>query len=301
MRISDWRSDVALPICRDRGTCRRRCRGRDRSGRARRADRQGLRLHLLPRARRLATGRARLGRPVRIARHPGRWQHRGGRRCLPGRIDRRPERQGRGRLRRRHHAVLRQPARWRKGRGRRRLHPQPVGGRAMIQIQYRTQRLSMRFFMLMLVLFVVQVAFGMLLAVQHIDPALLAGTLNFNIARAEHLNLGIIWILSGFIGTILFIGPLLSGRELAAPWMIKFLFYALVAVTIWTVVAQGFASKGIAGWWMGEQWFKEGLEYLEAGRIADVVIMIGFSFLDRKRVGAGTSCAVRVDLGVRRI
>src|SRR3546814_986921 len=89
----------------------------------------------------------------------------------------------------------------------------------MIQIQYRTQRLSMRFFMLMLVLFVVQVAFGMLLAVQHIDPALLAGTLNFNIARAEHLNLGIIWILSGFIGTILFIGPLLSGRELAAPWM----------------------------------------------------------------------------------
>src|SRR3546814_846281 len=147
------------------------------------------------------------------------------------------------RLRRRHHAVLRQPARWRKGRGRRRLHPQPVGGRAMIQIQYRTQRLSMRFFMLMLVLFVVQVAFGMLLAVQHIDPALLAGTLNFNIARAEHLNLGIIWILSGFIGTILFIGPLLSGRELAAPWMIKFLFYALVAVTIWNVVAQGFASK----------------------------------------------------------
>src|SRR3546814_8938496 len=58
-----------------------------------------------------------------------------------------------------------------------------LGGRAMIQIQYRTRRLSMRFFMLMLVLFVVQVAFGMLLAVQHIDPALLAGTLNFNIAQ----------------------------------------------------------------------------------------------------------------------
>src|SRR3546814_11058931 len=128
----------------------------------------------------------------------------------------------------------------------------------MIQIQYRTQRLSMRFFMLMLVLFVVQVALGMLLAVQHIDPALLAGTLNFNIARAEHLNLGIIWILSGFIGTILFIGPLLSGRDLAAPWMIKFLFYALVAVPIWNVVAQGFASKGIAGWGLGQQWFQEG-------------------------------------------
>ncbi|HRO26856.1 MAG TPA: cbb3-type cytochrome c oxidase subunit I, partial [Luteimonas sp.] len=89
----------------------------------------------------------------------------------------------------------------------------------MIQIQYETQRLSMRFFMLMLVLFIVQVGFGMLIALQHIDPSLLAGKLTFNIARAEHLNLGIIWILAGFIGTILFVGPLLSKRELAAPWL----------------------------------------------------------------------------------
>src|SRR3546814_16160978 len=61
--------------------------------------------------------------------------------------------------------------------------------------------------------------------------------------------------------------------------MIKFLFYALMAVTIWNVVAQGFASKGIAGWWMVQPWFQEGLEYLEAGRIADLVILIVFSIL----------------------
>src|SRR3546814_16231983 len=91
----------------------------------------------------------------------------------------------------------------------------------------------------------------MRLAWQHIAPALLAGPLNFNIARAEHLNLGIIWILSGFIGTILFIGPLLSGRELAAPWMIKFLFYALVHVQLRNVVALGLASTGIAAGWRG--------------------------------------------------
>lgn len=149
----------------------------------------------------------------------------------------------------------------------------------MIRIQYQTQRLSMRFFMLMLVLFFVQVGFGLLLALQHYDPAILAGTLNFNIARAEHLNLGILWILSGFIGTILFVGPLLSRRELYAPWLIKFLFYALVAVTAWNVFAQSFAAKGVSGWWMGQPWLQEGLEYLEAGRGADVVILIGFSIL----------------------
>src|SRR5690606_32330862 len=108
----------------------------------------------------------------------------------------------------------------------------------MIRIEYKTQRLSMRFFMVMLVLFFLQTGFGLLLGAQHIDPTLLSGVLNFNVVRAEHTNLGILWILAGFIGTILFVGPLLSKRELAAPWLIKFLLLARVAVVLWPVVSQ---------------------------------------------------------------
>jgi len=148
-----------------------------------------------------------------------------------------------------------------------------------MEIQYKTQRLSMPFFMTMLVLFLAQLGFGLLLALQHIDPTLLAGTLNFNVARAEHVNLGLLWILSGFIGAILFVGPLLSKRELAAPALIKFLFVAFVAVVVWNICTQALAMKGIAGWWAGQPWLQEGLEYLEAGRAADVVIFIGFSIL----------------------
>lgn len=149
----------------------------------------------------------------------------------------------------------------------------------MILIQYETQRLALRFFMVMLVLFFFQAAFGLMLAAQHIDPALLAGTFNFNVVRSQHTNLGIIWVLSGFIGTILFVGPLLSKRELASPWLIKVLFYALLAVTVWNAFTQVLAQQGIAGWWMGQPMLQEGLEYLEAGRIADVVILIGFAIL----------------------
>ncbi len=149
----------------------------------------------------------------------------------------------------------------------------------MTRIEYKTQRLSLRFFMVMLVLFFFQTGFGLLLAAQHIDPTLLADTLNFNVIRAQHLNLAIFWVLAGFIGTILFVGPLLSKRELAAPWLIKFLFYALLAVVVWNLATQVLAQKGIAGWWMGQPLLQEGLEYLEAGRIADVVILIGFSIL----------------------
>lgn len=149
----------------------------------------------------------------------------------------------------------------------------------MIRIEYQTQRLSLRFFIVMLVLFFLQTGFGLLLVAQHIDPALLAGRLNFNVVRAEHTNLAIFWILCGFIGTILFVGPLLSKRELAAPWLIKFLFYALLAVVIWNIGTQALAQQGTAGWWLGQPWLQEGMEYLEAGRLADIVILIGFAIL----------------------
>jgi nitric oxide reductase subunit B len=148
-----------------------------------------------------------------------------------------------------------------------------------MQIQYATQRLSLRFFMLMLVLFLVQVAFGLILAVQHADPTFLAGTLNFNVVRAEHLNLGLLWIIAGFMGAIFFVGPLLSRRELAAPWLIKLLFWAFLLTVIWNFLSQGLAARGVAGWWAGQPWLQEGLEYLEAGRIADLVVLIGFSIL----------------------
>jgi nitric oxide reductase subunit B len=146
-------------------------------------------------------------------------------------------------------------------------------------IQYQTQRLSLRFFMLMLVLFLVQVGFGLILGVQQADPTFLAGTLNFTVVRAEHLNLGLLWILAGFIGAIFFVGPLLSKRELVAPWLIKFLFWAFLVTVIWNVLTQGLAMRGIAGWWEGQPWLQEGLEYLEAGRAADIVILIGFAIL----------------------
>ncbi len=149
----------------------------------------------------------------------------------------------------------------------------------MNQIQYETQRLSLRFFMLMLVMFLFQMSFGLLLAAQQADPTLLRGVLNFNVVRAGHLGLGILWVLSGFIGIILFIGPLLAKRELAAPWLIKFLFVVLVAIAIWNSIAQGFAMRGIAGWWMGQPWIQQGLEYLEAGRLVDVLILVGFVIL----------------------
>ena len=148
-----------------------------------------------------------------------------------------------------------------------------------MHITYETQRLSFRFFMLMLVLFSLQVVYGLILSVQQVDPSILQGVLNFNVARAAHLHLGIMWILCGFIGAMIFVGPLLAKRDIAAPGLVKFLFYALIAIVIWNMSMQTLAQKGVAGWWAGQPWLQNGLEYLEAGRAASVVILVGFAIL----------------------
>ncbi len=148
-----------------------------------------------------------------------------------------------------------------------------------MQITYETQRLSLRFFMLMMVLFGLQVIYGLILAAQQVDPTLLEGIVSFNVARAEHLNLGIMWILCGFIGATLFVSPLLSKRDIVAPWLIKLLFYALIAIVVWNFFTQFLAVEGTAGWWMGQPWLQNGLEYIEVGRIAGVAILVGFAIL----------------------
>ncbi len=149
----------------------------------------------------------------------------------------------------------------------------------MMQIQYGTQRLSLRFFMLMLALFLVQVGAGLLLAAQQVDPALLSGVLDFNTVRATHLDLGILWIVCGFVGGILFVGPLLVKREMVSPWLIKLLFYALIAIAVWNVFSFHFDQSGVAGWWAGQPWLQNGLEYLELGRAAGIALLAGFAIL----------------------
>lgn len=145
-----------------------------------------------------------------------------------------------------------------------------------MRIEYESQRVSQRFFMLMLALFLLQVIFGLILAAQRVDPLLLVGVLNFNVARAEHLNLGILWIVCGFIGAIFFISPLLAERELAAGWLAKLLFWAIIIMVVWNFLTLRLAQTGTAGWWEGQPWLQQGLEYLEAGRAAGILALIGF-------------------------
>lgn len=148
-----------------------------------------------------------------------------------------------------------------------------------MRITYETQKLSLRFFMLMLVLFGLQVCYGLILAAQQADPSILAGVINFNVARASHLNLAVLWIVCGFVGSALFVTPLLAKRDVVAPWLVHLLFYAVILIVIWNLCTQFLAQTGVAGWAGGQPWLQNGLEYIEMGRAAAVGVLVGFLIL----------------------
>ena len=53
----------------------------------------------------------------------------------------------------------------------------------------------------------------------------------------------------------------------------------MILVAVWNFLTIRLAQRGISGWWHGEPLLQNGLEYLELGRIAGVVVLVGFAIL----------------------
>ncbi len=152
-----------------------------------------------------------------------------------------------------------------------------------MKIQYQSQKLAYGYFVTMFILFILQISFGLVLSAIQMDPYFMQGALNFNVARAFHLNLGIVWIVTGFAGTLFFIGPVLGGRETSPTFLVKFLLFAIWVVVAWSIFTLPKAMWGDAGWIEGSAWigpiYQQGLEYLEGGRVTGVLLLVGFSIL----------------------
>ncbi len=146
----------------------------------------------------------------------------------------------------------------------------------MLELKYPSQRLAYPYLATVVVLFLIQVAYGLVIALQQVDPLFLQGILNFNVGRATHVNLAVLWVLTGVIGTLIFVGPLLGGRELVHGRLTRGLLVVIWALVAWNAFSLRFAMLGEAGWAFGQPWLQEGLEYLEAGRLTDVLLWTGF-------------------------
>ena len=128
-------------------------------------------------------------------------------------------------------------------------------------MRYRTQAVAYPYFVVAMLLYGLQMAFGLLAAAKYLGPDPIKDWLPFDVTKAIHTNLLIVWTLTGFMGAAHWLVPEESRTELHSPKM------AYVALTLWTVM--GVAT--IVGYLFG---FTAGNKFLEQPMLAKLTIVV---------------------------
>jgi nitric oxide reductase subunit B len=145
----------------------------------------------------------------------------------------------------------------------------------------RSQVKSAKYFVIVSLLFFIQVMFGALLAHYYTEPTSFFGIkwitklLPFNIAKGIHLQLAIFWIATAWLGLGIYVAPLVGGHEPKRQGLlVDILFWALVVLVFGSTLGQWLGVKGF----LGNEWFMfghQGWEYLELGRFWQYLLAVG--------------------------
>ncbi|MCK4851473.1 MAG: cbb3-type cytochrome c oxidase subunit I, partial [Candidatus Omnitrophica bacterium] len=74
-------------------------------------------------------------------------------------------------------------------------------------MQYESQRVAYPFFVGAMILFAAQILFGIVLGIQYLYPDFLFPAIPFHIARMIHINLLVVWLIIGFMGSAYYLLP----------------------------------------------------------------------------------------------
>ncbi len=131
-------------------------------------------------------------------------------------------------------------------------------------MRFQSQRVAYPYFVVALLLFVLQLVFGLYLAFNYFFtvPQAVVDVFPFATARAIHTNLLVLWILLGFMGATFYMVPEETGRELAWPRMALAQLVLLTATGVAAIV--GF----LFGW-------TQGRPLLEIPRPLDALVVVG--------------------------
>lgn len=131
-----------------------------------------------------------------------------------------------------------------------------------VSMTHATQKEAYPYFVLAVLLFGLQLAFGFLTIVKYIWPDPLVQFMAFNTTRAVHMNLLVFWLLLGFMGGTYYMIPEESNTELYSP--------LLARVQFWMLAFSGVAA--IAGYiFFGYSW---GMPFLEQPTVIKLLIVV---------------------------
>jgi nitric oxide reductase subunit B len=144
----------------------------------------------------------------------------------------------------------------------------------------RSQLATVKYFWIVCALVVVQILLGVVTAHFGVEGASLYGiplgkVLPYAVTRTWHVQLGIFWIATAWLGAGLAIAPSLGREPRGQRAFVNVLFVALVVVVIGSLVGELFSVRGslsdTTSWWLGHS----GYEYIDLGRAFQLALLVG--------------------------
>ena len=134
-------------------------------------------------------------------------------------------------------------------------------------MKFRSQRVSYLFFATAMLLFSLQLIFGFVMAFAHMGFDVFHEWMPFNAARTSHLNLLVMWLLAGFMGSAYYIVPEEADVELHSEKLAVIQWAGLVIVGVTALIGFQF------GWWEGRKFLEipRPLDYL---LVADILLFL---------------------------
>jgi nitric oxide reductase subunit B len=143
-----------------------------------------------------------------------------------------------------------------------------------------SQIAAAKYFLVVILLFLLQTLFGGLLAHYTVHPGsfyipIIGKFIPYSWAKSWHLQLAIFWIATTWVASAIYLAPIIGGQEPRGQGvLVQILFGAVVLVAVGSLAGEVLGIKGMLGnlwFWLGHQ----GWEYLELGRLWQILLFIG--------------------------
>jgi nitric oxide reductase subunit B len=149
-------------------------------------------------------------------------------------------------------------------------------------MRYRSQAVAYPYFVVALLFFGLQIAFGLLAAVKYLGPDPLINLLPFDRVKAIHTNLLIVWVLTGFMGSAYHVVPEESGTELWSPRL------AYIALGLWVLMGLTAVIGYVFGWTEGNKLLEQPYP-LKLVIVVVMLMFLGNLLLTIRRAGRWTT------------
>lgn len=148
-------------------------------------------------------------------------------------------------------------------------------------MKYSSQMVAKPYFIFALILLAGEILFGLTMSIQYIYGDFLFPALPFNVLRMVHVNLLIVLLLFGFMGSTYYLIPEEAERELWSPLLAKITFWVFVVAGVLTILGYLLVPYAeLAKITMNDLWPTMGREFLEQPTITKIgIVLVVLSYL----------------------